>query len=128
MGMKYFLALSSAASHGFIPDFRLYMYPSIITMELSTVIPSTTTSAAKVTVLRGMPNMYISPMLIKVLSGITMAATRAVRIGKSTIITRITTSMAMNRSRRNETTDSPTTSDWSIMVDIVTSSGRLVLR
>ena len=76
---------------------------------MSTIIPSTTTSAARVTVLSGMPNRYMIPTEMKVDSGMVMAATMADRSGKSSIMTRMMMAMATNRSRRNECTESPTT-------------------
>lgn len=72
-------------------------------------MPSTTTSAARVTVLSGMPHKYMTPTEMKVESGIVTAATTADRSGKSSIMTRMMMAMATNRSRRNECTESPTT-------------------
>src|SRR5574340_689686 len=112
IGIKYLFALSIAAFHGERPFFRLWIYPSIITIELSTVIPRTTTRAARVTVLRGIPNRYIMPAEMKVFNGMTIAATSAERNGKSIIITIMITTIAIIRSRRKETTDVFTTSAW----------------
>ncbi len=82
-------------------------------MELSTIIPSTTIKAANVTVFNGMPTAYIIPIDIKILIGMEVAATIADLKGKSSIITRITTTMETNRSRTNELTESSTTLGWS---------------
>ena len=81
----------------------------MMTMESSTIIPSTTISAARVTVLSGMPHKYMIPTEIKVAKGIVIAATSAERNGNKIIITRIMIIMAMINSCRNEETESPTT-------------------
>ena len=93
------------------------------TIELSTTIPSTTISAARVTMLSSILARYITPTEIKVLSGIVIAATIAERSGNSTIITRMMITIEIIRSRRKELTLSPTTLGWSAMRVIVTSLG-----
>ena len=74
------------------------------TIELSTTIPRTTISAAKVTVLSSIPAMYIIATEINVLSGTVIAATIALLIGNSTIITMIMMSIEISRSRRKSVT------------------------
>ena len=93
------------------------------TIELSTIMPRTTISAAKVTVLSGMPHRYITPTDMKVDNGMVMAATSAERNGKSSIITAMMMAIETKRSRRNEWTESPTTLAWSAMRSTETSSG-----
>ena len=93
------------------------------TIELSTIMPSTTISAASVTVLSGMPQAYISPTEMKVERGMVMAATTAERHGKRNIITTMMMAMATNRSRRNDETESPTTFASSAMRATWTSDG-----
>ena len=93
------------------------------TIELSTTIPSTTIRAASVTVLSSMPAAYITATEINVLSGTVMAATMALLMGNSTIITRMIISIEISRSRRKSLTLSPTTFGWSAMRVSVTSSG-----
>ena len=96
------------------------------TIELSTTIPSTTIRAASVTVLSSMPAAYITATEINVLSGTVMAATMALLMGNSTIITRMIINIEMSRSRRKSLTLSPTTFGWSAMRVSVTSSGSSV--
>ena len=79
------------------------------TMELSTIIPSTTMSPASVTMFRGMWEKYMNATEMNVLSGMVMAATMADRSGKSIIITRMMTTIESNRSRRKSRMLSPTT-------------------
>ena len=86
-------------------------------------MPSTTTSAASVTVFSGMPQRYIMPTDMKVDIGIVSAATMADRSGKRSIITTMMMAMATNRSRRNECTESPPTLAWSAMRCTLTSAG-----
>ncbi len=59
------------------------------------------------------------------LMGMVLAATRATRMGRSNITTIITAMTAMSSSLRKLTTESLTTWLWSVMVNIVTSSGRV---
>ena len=84
-------------------------------MELSTIMPNTTIKAASVTVFSGMPQAYMTPIEIKTLIGMEVAAT---------IITKITTTMDTNKSRTKELTESPTTFGWSAIRRIETLSGR----
>ena len=86
-------------------------------------MPSTTISAASVTVLSGMPHRYMTPTEINVESGMVMAATMAERSGKRSIITAIMMAIATNRSRRKPRTESPTTLAWSAMRCTSTSAG-----
>ena len=72
-------------------------------------MPSTTMRAAKVTVFSSMPKMYISPKVTAVQTGTLEPDTRAVRSGKSSSITAMTTKMEKRRSRRNDITDLLTT-------------------
>ena len=72
-------------------------------------MPSTTMSAARVTVFSSIPKMYISPMVTAVQTGTLEPDTRAVRSGKRSSITAMTTSMEKSRSRRNDITDLLTT-------------------
>ena len=92
-------------------------------IELSTIMPRTTISAASVTVLSSMPNKYISPSVMAVQIGTPEPATSAVRNGKSRSITAITTSIDSTRSRRKEITDLLTTLGWSVMRCMFTSGG-----
>ena len=93
-------------------------------MELSTIMPNTTIKAASVTVFSGMPQAYMTPIEIKTLIGMEVAATNAERNGNNTIITKITTTMDTNKSRTKELTESPTTFGWSAIRRIETLSGR----
>ena len=78
-------------------------------------MPNTKISAASVTVFNSMPVRYISPIQIAVHTGTPVDATKAVRSGKSTNMTAITTRMEITISRRNEMTESFTTFGWSVM-------------
>ena len=93
------------------------------TIELSTIIPNTTISAASVTMFSSIPIIYITATLTKVLSGIVMAATIAERMGNSTIITKIIISIDISRSRRKSLTLVATTLGLSAMRVTFTSSG-----
>ena len=93
------------------------------TMELSTIIPNTTMSAANVTMFSSIPAIYIMATETNVLSGMVTAATMADRKGNSTIITRMMTAIEMSRSRRNELTLMATTLGLSAIRVMVTSSG-----
>ena len=90
-------------------------------------MPSTTMRAARVTVFNSMPKRYISPMLMAVQMGRPELATRAVRKGKRSSITTMTTIMEMSRSRRKDLTERSTTLGWSVMRYISTLSGRVSL-
>ncbi|OQA49407.1 MAG: hypothetical protein BWY47_00747 [Bacteroidetes bacterium ADurb.Bin302] len=81
----------------------------MLIIESSTTIPSTTISAASVTVLSSILNRYINPIETAVQMGKPELATRAVRSGNSINITTITTIIDMIRSRKNELTDLSTT-------------------
>ena len=93
------------------------------TMELSTIIPNTTMSAASVTMLSSMPIIYMIATETKVLRGMVMAATMADRRGKSTIITRMMMTIEMSRSRRNDVMLSVTTFGLSAIRVTLTSLG-----
>ena len=81
-----------------------------MTMTLSsTIIPKTKISAARVTVFSSMPVRYIRPIQMAVQTGTPVDATRAVRSGKSSSMTAITTRMEMTMSRKKERTESLTT-------------------
>ena len=73
-------------------------------MALSTTIPKTTISAAKVTVLSSILTIYIMPTEMNVLSGMVMAATMAERNGNNTIITMMMMTIEMSKSRRKSVT------------------------
>ena len=96
----------------------------MLIMESSTIIPNTTIMAAKVTVFNSILNKYINATQHAVQIGRPVLATRAVLIGKSIIITNITTAMEMNKSRRNEVTDLDTTCGWSVIRYMCTLSGK----
>ena len=93
------------------------------TIELSTIIPSTTMRAARVTIFSSMPIIYMIDTETNVLRGMVTAATMAERMGKSTIMTRMMMIMAMIRSRRKEVTLSDTTLGLSAIRVIFTSLG-----
>ena len=78
-------------------------------------MPRTTIRAASVTVFNSMPKRYISPMLTAVQTGSPELAMSALRMGKSSSMTAMTTIMEMAKSRRNELTDFCTTLGWSVM-------------
>ena len=98
------------------------------TIELSTIIPSTTISAARVTMFSSIPAIYITATETNVLSGMVMAATMAERRGKSTIITTMMIIMATKRSRRKLVTLRLTTFGLSAMRVTFTSAGSSFLR
>ena len=77
--------------------------------ESSTIMPNTTMSAASVTVFSSMPEMNISPRVTAMQTGTLEPDTKAVRSGKSSNITAITTKMENSRSRKNDITDLLTT-------------------
>ena len=81
----------------------------MVIMESSTIIPSTTISAARVTVLRSIFTMNITAKATAVHTGTPELAMSADFMGNSIIITRITTNIEITRSRRNENTESDTT-------------------
>ena len=128
IGMKYCLADSIAACFGSCPLPRYSRYPSMTTMALSTTIPNTTMSAARVTVFSSIPAMHMIPTEMNVESGMVMAATMAERKGKSTIITNIMMTIEMMRSRRKSLTLELTTLGWSAMRVMFTSSGKIFSR
>ena len=78
-------------------------------MLLSTIIPSTTMRQASVMVFSGIPQAYMMPVEVKVLSGMVRAATMALRRGKSIIITSTMITIEMMRSRMKSCTEVPTT-------------------
>ena len=79
--------------------------------------------AAKVTVFSSMPQRYINPMLMAVQTGRPELAMSAVRKGKSSSMTTMTTIIEMSKSRRKLLTDFCTTLGWSVMRYIFTLSG-----
>ena len=95
----------------------------MVMMESSTIIPSTTIRAASVTVFRFMPVRNIIPMATAVHTGTPELAIRADLTGNSRSITKITTSIEMTRSLRNDHTEVPTTLGWSVTFDTLTLSG-----
>ena len=92
-------------------------------MELSTIIPSTTIKAARVTVFSSMLNVYMMASDMAVQIGIPELATKAERIGKSINMTSMTTMMEVTRSRRKDHTESPTTFGWLVILVMVTLAG-----
>ena len=84
-------------------------------MELSTIIPSVTMSAAKVTVFSSNPKALYKPRDMKILIGMVEAATKATRIGSRSITTMTTATMAMTSSWRKLSTLSFTTLLWSVI-------------
>ena len=124
IGQKYCTTLCMAASFLLYPLLRYSMYPSITTMELSTIIPSTTIRLASVIMLSSIPAAYMIPVEMNVERGMVIAATTAERSGKSMTITNIMISMDNIRSRKKSCTEMATTSGWSVMRLIWTSSGR----
>ena len=109
IGTNSSFMLALAASILFIPLARLSIYPSIVMTESSTIIPSTTIRAAKVTVLRSIPIRYITAIAMVVQIGTPELAIRADFNGKRISMTSITTSMAITRSLTNAHTDVSTT-------------------
>ena len=94
------------------------------TMLLSTIMPSTTMSEARVMMFSGMPSMYMMPTLMNVERGMVMAATMALRRGKSSIMTMMMTAIDSMRLTRKSATLSSTTFGWSVMRSTSTSAGR----
>ena len=66
-------------------------------------------SAPSVTVFNSIPVMYIKPMQMAQHTGTLVEATKAVRSGKRSSITKITTMIEIRISRRNDITESSTT-------------------
>ena len=97
-------------------------------MESSTIIPRTTISAASDTVFRSMPVMNITANANAVHTGTPELAINADLIGKSISITRMTTSIDITRSRKNEITEFPTTFGWSVILLTVTLSGKVPVK
>ena len=83
-------------------------------MESSTIIPSTTMRAARVTVFRGIPIRNIAARATAVQTGTPEEATAALLKGKSRSITKMTTRMEIKRSRRKLSTEVRTTRGWSV--------------
>ena len=125
IGTKSSFMLELAASKRLIPLPRLSIYPSIVMTESSTIIPSTTMSAAKVTVFRSMPIRYMMAMAMEVQIGTPELAISADFNGKRISMTSMTTIIAMTRSLTKAHTDVSTTLGWSEILVIVTLSGRL---
>ena len=123
IGKNSSFMLAHAASILDMPRPSLSIYPSMVMMESSTIIPRTTMSAASETVLRSIPAMNITARATAVHTGTPELAIRADFIGKSISITRMTTSMEITRSLRNERTDTPTTFGWSVILLRFTLSG-----
>ena len=84
-------------------------------------------SAASVTVLRGIPVMYITAIATAIHTGTPELAMRADRMGNSISITTMTTSMDMRRSLRKLHTLVPTTWGWSLTRVMSTPSGSVLL-
>ena len=91
--------------------------------ESSTIMPSTTISAASDTVFSGMSVRNIIASAIAVHTGTAELAISADFNGKSSSITAMTTSMEITRSRRKDHTELPTTLGWSVILLSVTLSG-----
>ena len=123
IGTKSSLALSVAASSGRLPLRIFSIYPSIVMIESSTIIPSTTIRAARVTMFMGMLSRYIAASEVAVHTGTPVHAIIADLSGKSINITIMTTRMDTSRSLRKFTTERLTTLGWSVMRVIVTLSG-----
>ena len=123
--MKSSRALSQAASTRPIPFLNLSIYPSIVMMESSTIIPKTAISAARVTVLSSIPATYITAIVAAVQIGTPELAIRAERIGKRRSITIMTTIIEIKRSLRKSHTDCLTTFGWSVILVSLTLSGRV---
>ena len=87
----------------------------MVMMESSTIMPSTTISAASVTMLTCMPVIYMTASAAAVQTGTPELAISAERIGKRSSITSTTTSMAISRSRMKFITDWWTTLGWSVI-------------
>ena len=79
--------------------------------------------AARVTVLRFIPEKYITAIVMTVHTGTPELAIIAERNGKSISITKITTSIEMTKSLMKDQTDLLTTFGWSQILVIVTLSG-----
>ena len=109
VGKKSSLALAAAALVPLSPRESLSIYPSIVMMESSTIIPSVTISAARVTVFRSICVTNITAMAMAIHTGTPELAMSAERRGKSRSITTMTTSIAISRSRRKDHTDIATT-------------------
>ncbi|MPM20071.1 hypothetical protein SDC9_66498 [bioreactor metagenome] len=114
-GLKYSRALLMAECQREYPCSISSIYPSITTMELSTIIPRTTIRAASVTVFISIPSAYINAHVAAMEIGIPEAATRADFTGKSMSMTTITTRMENTRSCMNDCTESSTTFGRSVM-------------
>jgi hypothetical protein len=82
-------------------------------MASSTTIPRTTMSAAMETWCRAIPNAFIAPRVPHRVTGMAMAAMRATRKGRSTIVTIITEMMASRNSWLRCEIRSLTTPGWS---------------
>ena len=92
--------LFHAAVHGSRPWSSFSTWSSMMTIALSTTIPSTTISPASETVWSSTPSAARIPSVMKTQMGIVMAATLATRSGSSSIVTRMTETIAMPKSRR----------------------------
>ena len=88
---------------------------SMMTMELSTIIPSDMISTASVTVLSSIPKALNSPRDMNMVMGMVDAATRATLMGSRSMTTITTATMAMTSSSRKFATLSLTTWLWSVM-------------
>ena len=123
VGIKSSLALAQAASMRSIPRPSLSIYPSMVMMESSTIMPRQVIRAASVTVFRSIPVTYMMHRAMAVIMGSPDDAMRALLSGNSKSITRMTTSMEMIRSRMKLKTESPTTLGWSVILVMVTLCG-----
>ena len=99
------------------------MNPSIVMMESSTIMPSTAIRAARETILTCIPVKNIRASATAMQTGTPELAMSAERIGKSSSITRITTSIEISRSRMKDMTERWTTLGWSVMRLRCTDSG-----
>ena len=97
-------------------------------MELSTIIPSVTIRAARVTVFSSMPNVANMPIDMNMVTGMVDAAIRATRNGSRSITTMITAITAITNSCRKLVTLSSTTLLWSVMRSMLTSDGSSCLK
>ena len=94
-------------------------------MESSTIMPSTTIRAARVTVFTSMPTKNIIARAMAVHTGTPELAMRADLMGNIITITSMTTSIDISRSLTKENTEVATTRGWSLTLLRVTLSGRV---
>ena len=114
IGLNSSLALSIAASTRLCPAAILSIYPSMVMMESSTIIPKTTINAARVTVFNGMPATNMIATATAVQTGTPDDAMRAGLRGKSMSMTRMTTMIDIIKSLRKLSTATYTIFGWSV--------------